>query len=432
VAIWVAPLFGSIAYAIFGVNLIRRRAVSIFGEHRDRGFVPLAPFEDSVEPSYGALGMTRFVDRLVAVPLVEGNDVRPLLGDAAFDEMLAAIDGAAESVSLATYIFDLDPTGERFVEALERAVQRGVQVRVLIDAVGARYSRRPPLHELRRRGVTAAAFLPTRHPLRAPYLNLRNHRKILVVDGYIGFTGGMNIRHLTSPRDGLEALRDTHFRLAGPVVSHLQRAFVEDWYFSAKEDLQGDVWLPKIEAAGEMLARGIPDGPDRDLEKIQWTLLGALACAKHRVKIVTPYFLPINGIDVALQVAARRGVHVDIFLPERGNLLLPHWASRGLWVNVLEGGCRIWLTPPPFDHSKLMIVDNSWSFVGSSNWDPRSLRLNFELNVEVRSAKLNLELDHLIEDRRQVAREVTLHEHERRPALERLLDGSARLLSPYL
>ncbi|REJ76996.1 MAG: cardiolipin synthase [Acidobacteria bacterium] len=432
VAIWVAPLLGSIAYAIFGINLIRRRAVSIFGEHHDRGFVPLVPLEESVEPSFGALGMTRFVDRLVNVPLVEGNEVVPLLGCDAFEQMLDVIGSARESLSLETYIFDHDATGRRFVAALAEAVERGVEVRVLIDAVGARYSKEPTPRELAHRGVRTALFLPTRHPLRAPYLNLRNHRKVLVADGRIGFTGGLNIRHCLSESDGSEQLRDTHFRVEGPVVAHLQRAFVEDWYFSAREELLGPRWFPELEARGEMLARGIPDGPDRDLEKIQWTLLGALACAKHRVKIVTPYFLPINGIDTALQVAARRGVHVDVFLPERGNLLLPHWASRGLWENVLEGGCRVWLVPPPFDHSKLMIVDNSWSFVGSANWDPRSLRLNFEFNVEVRSAKLNLAIDDLIEERRGRAKEVKLEAHRRRPVPERLLDGAARLLSPYL
>ena len=436
VAVWVAPVFGSLAYAVFGINLIRRRAVAIFGEHEDRSFVPQVPLAESVEPTFGALGLTRFVDRLVERPLIGGNHVKVLEGAAAYEAMLAAIDAADCSVTFETYIFDLDETGERFVEAFVRARERGVEVRVLIDAVGARYSRRSTIRELRRRGVVVRPFLPTKHPLRAPYLNLRNHRKILVVDGEVGFTGGMNIRHGHAADGGLVvqsgAIQDVHFRIDGPVVTQLQGVFVDDWYFSAREKLLGDKWFPHVDSAGDMYARGVPDGPDRDLEKIQWALLGAISCARHRIKIVTPYFLPINGIDTALQVAARRGVHVDVFLPERSNLLLVHWASRGLWEQVLEGGCRIWLTPPPFDHSKLMIVDADWSFIGSTNWDPRSLRLNFEFNVEVRSAQLNLELDDLIESKREVAREVSLAEHRRRPLRERLLDGGARLLSPYL
>ena len=447
VAIWVAPVLGSLFYWIFGINRIHRKAAALLGERREEPVVPAMLAMQQLEPCFGPFGMVRFIDGLVRRPLLPGNQVDPLVGGReAYAAMLDAIGSAQKSVSLLTYIFDDDPAGREFADALTAARARGVEVRVLVDAVGGRYSRRPMVHVLREAGVRSAPFMPTWHPLRAPYMNLRNHRKILVVDGETGFTGGMNIREghrgpppdapgpqpSSAPAGSLDAIEDVHFRLRGPVVSHLQEIFSEDWVFATSERLEGERWFPQLDYMGPMDARGIPDGPDRDLGKIQWAIKAALACAKHRVKVVTPYFLPIDGLDSALQTAARRGVHVDIFLPQQSNLLLVGWASRGLWEQVLEGGCRIWLTPKPFDHAKLMIVDSDWSFIGSSNWDARSLRLNFELNVEVHSSELNRRLDELIETKRSRSRPVILDEHRKRPVGTRLLDGWARLLAPYL
>ncbi len=228
-----------------------------------------------------------------------------------------------------------------------------------------------------------ALFLPRWLPRVTPYANLRNHRKILVVDGRCGFTGGMNIRegHYPEVRPR-HPIQDLHFRVEGPVVAHLQEAFAEDWVFCSGELLQGERWFPPLEPAGVSPVRGIADGPDEDFEKLRLTLLGALACARSSVLIVTPYFLPDAGLITALNVTALRGVAVDIVLPERNNLRLVQWASTALLWQVLEQGCWVWLSPPPFDHSKLMVVDGTWALVGSANWDPRSLRLNFEFNLE--------------------------------------------------
>jgi cardiolipin synthase len=271
-------------------------------------------------------------------------------------------------------------------------------------------------------------------PWRFPYFNLRNHRKISVVDGRVAFTGGMNIRHGHRAHQGDPgAVEDLHFRLEGPVVGDLQSVFAEDWQFATGQRLEGDtLWFPEIEPVGEVRARAIADGPDHDLDKILSALLGAIACAERRLVIVTPYFLPDAGIDNALQVAAGRGVEVDIVLPERGNLKLVQWASRAVWRYVLEGGCRIWLTPPPFDHTKLMLMDDEWSMVGSANWDPRSLRLNFELNVECHDRDLNRRLSEIVEVKRAAARPATIAEEAALGMPKRLLYGATRLLTPYL
>jgi len=264
-------------------------------------------------------------------------------------------------------------------------------------------------------------------------MNMRTHRKILVADGRVGFTGGMNIRvaHCLQ-RQPPNPVQDIHFRVRGPVVTQLQEVFADDWLFTTGEALRGDSWFPETESAGQVLARGVTDGPDENFEKLLWTLLGALSIARHSVRIVTPYFLPDPAVVSVLNLAAMRGVQVDIILPSRINLPFVLSASRAMWWQVLQHGCRMWLTPPPFDHSKLMLVDGCWVLLGSANWDARSLRLNFEFNLECYDAELARRLDQWVETKRTGARRVTLEDVDGRSLPARLRDGTARLLTPYL
>ena len=433
--IWLLPLLGPILYLALGVNRIRRRALAL-------GIQRTAPHPDSREdlgePEQAGAehlrSLARTVNRITSRPLSTGNRVEVLVnGDEAFPPMLAAIDSAQFSVTLSTYIFDNDAAGRLFASALGRAVARGVEVRVLIDAAGLHYTFPSITRQLQREGVTTARFLPLLTARRLLALNLRNHRKLLVVDGLLAFTGGMNLRHgnvlADAPR---HPVRDLHFRVAGPVVAQLQQAFAQDWSFSTGESLAGTRWFPVLPPAGNLTARVITDGPDADFEKLRWTLLAALAEAQTSVSIVTPYFVPDPALLTALNLAALRGVQVEILLPEKSNLSLVHWASRALWWQVLDHGCRIWLTPPPFDHSKLLIVDGHWVLLGSANWDTRSLRLNFELNVECYGRDLARSLGGIVSEKKRGAREVTLAEADGRPMPVRLRDGIARLFSPFL
>jgi cardiolipin synthase len=378
--------------------------------------------------------LARVVDCVATRPLAGGNRIQALLnGDEAFPAMLAAIESATTSISLATYIFDRDRSGKQFAAALGRAVQRGVQVRVLIDDAGARYSWPPILRALKRARVPVARFLPTFPIWHFMTMNLRNHRKSLIVDGRTAFTGGINIRQgnvlKENPR---RPVQDLHFQIEGPVVTQLQEAFVNDWAFATNEALEGLAWFPELENSGNVIARAITDGPDEDFEKLRWTLLAALAEAQSSVQIVTPYFLPDPALTTALNLVAMRGVRVDIILPANSNLPFVDWASRAMWWQVLERGCRLWLTPAPFDHSKLMIVDGHWVLFGSANWDTRSLRLNFELNVECYGRDFAREMEAVVQQKLRGAHEVTLAEADGRPVLVKLRDAAARLFSPYL
>ena len=279
-------------------------------------------------------------------------------------------------------------------------------------------------------------------PIYFPYANLRNHRKILVVDGEVGFTGGLNIRDgcwlAHKPR---HPVRDMHFELRGPVVAHLLEVFLEDWSFATGEVLAGDhiddyfspAWRPQIAPAGTGLARGIRYGPDDPLiGQIKLVLVGALAAAQKSVRLMTPYFLPDDAVCQALDVAAMRGVQVDIVLPAHNNLELVGWASTAMLWQVLGRGCNVWMSPPPFDHTKLMVVDGAWAMFGSGNWDERSMRLNFELNVETYDRDLAGRLDAHIAGVIARSTPKTLADVDGRSLPVRLRDGIARLFSPYL
>ncbi|WP_224363517.1 cardiolipin synthase [Hyalangium versicolor] len=437
--IWLVPVLGAVLYLLLGINRIRRRARSLTSRQKHGRFQPapsMVPLTaqalaEALPSGAHLASLARVVDAVVHRPLLPGNRVTVLESRTnAYPAMLEAIASARVSLSLCSYIFDNDMAGRRFVEALSEAVKRGVEVRVLVDALGSRYTWPPITRRLRRAGVRAARFLPTLMPKRLPFMNLRNHRKVMVVDGRVGFTGGMNIRAHFLP--GEDAARDLHFRLEGPVVGHLQETFAEDWAFTTGERLSGEAWFPPLGPAGPVMARGIPDGPDEDFENVRWTLLGALASARDSVRIITPYFLPDQGLITALNVAALRGVRVDLLLPERGNLPFVQWASMAQLWQVMKPGCRVFLTAPPFDHAKLMVVDGMWSLIGSANWDPRSLRLNFEFDVECYDAELARRLETVVDERLSRARPLTLEEVERRSLPIRLRDGLARLLSPYL
>jgi len=434
--IWLAPVVGAVAYLLFGVNRIRRRAQALRpGELRARFAPPeRAPLPPLPPEAAHLTGLIAVAEKVVRRPLVAGNAVELLAGGAAaYPAMREAIDAAERSVTFATYIFDPGEAGDALAGALARASSRGVKVRVLVDAFGARY-RWPPAHRrLARLGVPCALFLPRLTPPWLPFMNLRNHRKILVVDGRVGFTGGMNVRDdFLRGRRGRPPFEDLHARVAGPVVAQLQSAFAEDWHFTTGETLEGNGYFPPLGAAGQVVARSVPDGPDEDFESIRWLLLAALAVARRRVRIVTPYFLPDAGLVTALDLAAMRGVEVDLVLPERGNLPLVQWAQTAQLWQVISRGCRVWSSPPPFDHTKLMVIDGAWSLLGSANWDPRSLRLNFELVVECYDADLASRLEALAEARIARARRVTLADVDARPLPVKLRDGAARLLAPYL
>lgn len=441
---WIAvclmfPLAGPLLYMFFGVNRVRTRARKL-----RRLTLPLefyderSEFVDSAEVSNVALPpdfapLARIGDSVTGKPLVGGNHVEALHnGEEVYPAMLEVIEGARRSLYLTTYIFETNRTGRRFIEALAAAAKRGVDVRVLIDGIGELYSFPHAGRLLRKRGVRVARFMPPKLLPPTLHVNLRNHRKILVADGAIGFTGGMNIgdRHLAAEASRPDRVVDTHFRLAGPVVQQMALTFLDDWRFCTGEASVLETTLPPD--AGDAICRVIDDGPNEEMDKLSMILVGAVSAARSRVVIMTPYFLPPREMIAALQSAALRGVEVALILPAKNNLPFVHWATRNLLWELLQRGVRVYYQPPPFVHTKVFLVDHAYVQVGSANLDPRSLRLNFELNVEVLDEAFARRIVAHVDQVRRQSHETTLAELDDRSLAVRLRDAFAWLFSPYM
>ena len=427
------PGLGGLLYFVFGVNRIRtqgqrlRRRMPALAERRRAEAA-----ERSLPPDVAVLA--RVSNAVTLRPLVPGNRVQPLHdGEQAYPDMLQAIRAAQRTVCLSTYIFDTDAVGREFAAALAAAARRGVAVKVLVDAIGERYSRPRATALLREQGVPAQRFLPLslRHPFL--HLNLRNHRKLLVIDGALGFTGGMNLgaRHLARNLANSKRVVDLHFRVEGPVVPQLEHAFLEDWCFTT-----GEACVlpepPPLATAGTAICRGVSAGPNEDFEKLHWIYIGALSAAQERVLIMTPYFIPSRELVAALTAAALRGVKIELLLPGKNNLPYVDWASRAFLWELLRRDIWIGFQPPPFVHTKLFIVDDQYAVVGSANLDPRSLRLNFEFNLEIFDRSLVDELAGHFAAAKAAARQHTWWDDQNAPLAARLRNGCARLLAPYL
>jgi cardiolipin synthase len=426
---WLSPFVGSILYIMFGINRVRRRANQLRRErpvHPSRKRALAAPGrEDHLVP------LERAGERITQHPAEPGNLITPLHnGDEAYPQMIAAIEAARVSVALSSYLFRADAAGSPFIAALDRACQRGVLVRVVIDGIGSGYFFTPTYWQLRRRGIRVVRFMHSIFPWRMPFINLRSHKKLLGVDGRVAFMGGLNIGAENVLQNApAHPVRDTHFRVEGPVVGQLIEDFAEDWLLATGENLSGEVWFPPLSSAGSAVARVVASGPDQDVQKIELLILEAIACARHSIRIMTPYFLPDDQLITALALASMRGVKIDLIVPENSNRPMVDWAMRSQIGPLLTANCRIWANPPPFDHSKLMTVDGAWCLIGSANWDMRSFRLNFEVNLAIYDAILGKRLDALMVSKQRIP--MLAAQLEARPLPVRLLGNGARLMLPY-
>ncbi len=427
---WLSPIIGSALYFLFGVNRVQRRAYRA-GRRHGMGWVDdpatfLVSRHDHFAPLERAIGV------LTGRPPRLGNKVTMLRnGDDTYPPMLEAIAAANVSIAFSSYIFEADDAGTKFIAALKAALERGVAIRVIVDGIGSGYWYSSAYRRLTAAGIPTARFMHTWIPWRMAFLNLRSHKKILVVDGQRAFIGGINIASdNVLAANPPHPIRDMHFEVTGPVVTQIAEAFATDWQFCTGERLSGEAWFPPLQEAGTAAARVITSGPDQDIYKIEFAMLQAIGCALRSVKILTPYFLPDDRLMSALILAQMAGVTVDVVIPEAGDHPYLDWAMRAHIAPLLRAGGRVWRAPKPFEHSKLFVVDDGWSLIGSANWDMRSLRLNFELNMEVCCPEFGALVTAAIE-RRQGA-PLTLAEINARSFPIRLRDSAARLMLPYL
>ena len=432
-AAWFSPILGGVLYYLFGINRVNRRALKLKRRLKDtKNRRPLSAEIPGLPPHIAEL--MDISGRVTGDPLTAGNALDILEnGDGAYPQMLAAIAGAKQSIAFASYIFRNDATGHDFIDALIAAHKRGVQVRVLLDGVGTGYFINPIILRLREGGVVTRRFLHTWLPWRMPFLNMRNHRKLLVVDGATAFTGGINIggENLKKARLDRRVL-DVHFCVQGPVVRLVMDAFARDWVFTTGENLDEDFWWPELAPVGPVYARGLRTGPDADLYKLDMILGAALTLAKKRIRILTPYFLPDARLQFAIAQAALRGVEVEIVLPGRNDHHYMEWAMRAHLRFFNYIAAKVYVTPQPFDHAKLCTVDDGWCVIGSSNWDARSFRLNFEFDLECYDPALAKKLDAIIDARIARGKKLDVKALTGQPVWIRLRDAACRLLMPYL
>lgn len=434
---WVAfclvlPLFGPMIYLIFGINRIKETAHRLFSDHLEndqQGSIHDPP-GNMLRPlsSVGENVTRRGLHSCDSITLLEN-------GDALYPSMLEAIASAHSRVYLSSYIIDNDPIGQEFIQALCAAQSRGVDVRVIIDGLGEYMSFPRIGARMRRCGLNFSRFNPITLVPPALHINMRNHRKILVIDGRVAYTGGQNIgcRHLVTAPQVNHPVIDLHFRFTGKIVDELEHAFLSDWQYCRRKVTPGE-FRPqnRNRPDADIWTRLVLDGPNRYLDRLNDLIVGVISSAQHRVWIMTPYFLPGNDIVAALVGARLRGVDVKVVLPDRNNIFLVHWAMQNTLPYYIEKNIEIYYQPPPFVHTKALLIDDNYSMIGSANLDSRSLRLNFELGIEVFDRATNRHLTDYFQPRLAAARPVTQADLRKLSAPVRVRNALAWLFSPYL
>ncbi len=429
---WLFPLAGPLLYLLFGINRISLSEL--------RGGIPMpAQVDETMLPKLVGVNpsevreLVRVGEALTGQPLVSNNRIMPLYnGNQAYPAMLDAIAKAEHTVSLASYIFRDDEAGLQFAKALSSAQARGVTIRILLDGLADVAYRPRASRMLRKHSLQPTLFLPPKLLPPMIHINLRNHRKLLIVDDKVAYTGGMNISqdHYSSARPE-ESIQDVHFRVEGNLVHQLQAVFASDWQFATGENMPVVTSSPAPIGPGAV-ARVIRDGPNDALNSLELVLQAAFAAAHSRVWIMTPYLLPRPSMLASLQAAALRGLDVTILIPEHSDQPWIDWATEHLLWQLLQHHVTVKRRPAPFAHSKLILVDDYYLQFGTANLDTRSMRLNFELMVEVYDRPLVAELSRHFESASAESRLVTLEEVNSRSLGVRLRDGAFWMFSPFL
>lgn len=356
-------------------------------------------------------------------------------GKSKYDALEEAIANASHHVHLEYYIFEPDRFGTRIRDLLVERAKAGVEVRVLVDGLGSSRTQRRFFAPLVDSGGQVRHFNEVSFARWRPrMMNFRTHRKIVVIDGSVGFTGGMNLTEVHSSEFlGEAAWRDTHLRLMGPAVAGLQRVFLEDWLYAGDDAPNADLYLPGGEHAplADRLVQIVFSGPDENLDAIHKVFFTAIAGATERVQLTTPYFVPDETIQNALAAAALGGVDVVLLVPARGDLPLVSAAAESYYPELLESGVRIFALDEPVLHAKSLVVDDC-AVVGSANTDNRSFRLNFELAAVIHDRAAADELSEAFAKDLAKARPVTREDLDERGFLRRLFSSTARLFSPLL
>lgn len=437
------PFAGIIIYLFFGQEYRKKKMFSRKGLHDLEKLRKLTQSQlDQLPKNYLTLSdavyqKRRLMNLLLAnsnAILSDDNEIKILRnGEQAFPAMFQAMEEARHHIHLEFYIIDHDVIGNQLRELLIRKAAAGVEVRFIYDDVGSWKLPKKYIRSLREAGVKIDCFIRVRFPLLTSKVNYRNHRKIVVVDGKTAFVGGLNIadRYLSGTKI-LGPWRDTHLMLTGGAATGLQVVFMADWYFVSKEILQGDKYFHTLEHGHGKIVQIVASGPDSDWETLSQAYFTAIASARDKVYIATPYLIPNTEIGSAMKAAALSGTDIRILLPGKSDAVIPKWGTHSYISELLEAGVKIYFYQPGFMHSKLMIVDGVLSSVGTANLDFRSLETNFEVNAMIYDEPMAKKLEKLFLNDLKQSRQILLEEWEQRPRWSKAKESFARLLSPLL
>jgi cardiolipin synthase A/B len=386
-------------------------------------------------------------EQATGVPLIAGNKVTLLFdGPATMREMMAAVRSATSTINLETYIFDQDQIGGEFADLLIEKRKQGVVVNVMYDSVGALGTPKEFFDRMRDAGVNVLAFNPV-NPAARPgkwELNNRDHRKVLVVDGKIGFTGGINISSTyanssffrsrqTPEKNGNQKVgwRDTHVKIEGPAVANMQYAFIDNWVSQQAGDLAPGNYFPPLAPQGDKIVRVLASEPDHD-SSIYKALLVAIGEAKKSIHITAAYFVPDQQVVDALRDAARRGVDVKLVLPGVSDHSLVFHAGQSYYEPLLEAGVQIYQLKVAILHAKTAVIDSAWSTIGSANIDRRSFMHNYELNVVVMDPAFGRDMESAFDEDLRDSKEVTREEWRHRPLSDRVKEWLGRMAEYWI
>jgi cardiolipin synthase A/B len=439
----VLPFLGPALFGLFGYQTIHRPIEK--RQKRRKAYKKLtadAPVEAKpgdgappvVVPKHWEM-LTKLAHHSEGFPATGGNRIDLYHhGEPAYAAMLEAIAGAKRHIHMQFFIVRPDDSGRRFIAALTDARRRGVEVRFLYDSVGSFTLRSSLLGDLSNAGGHVAAFLPVLNPAYRLRINLRNHRKILIVDGRMAFSGGLNIGDEYIGKDpNFGYWRDTFFRVQGQAVDSLQRVFLEDWHFATEEAVRGPNYYPRwTDSPGNSVVQVVHSGPDSEYKAIRETYFAGILRGRKRVWIASPYFVPDPGLRDALILAGRAGVDVRFLGLFRPDKWIPFLAARFYWTDLLAAGVKVYQYSRGMMHSKFMLIDGEWASVGTANTDNRSLYLNYEVNCLVYDPAVVAELEAAF--LRDLEWSVRLDPgiYAARPLAAKLAENAARLMSPVL
>jgi cardiolipin synthase len=433
------PVVGLIIYLNFGRNF---RKVKIFSR---KGLTDLVRIEEISQNQIKDLSGITFdhqtLEKTNIIKLLLNNSKAPLTrkntvdilqnGAATFDAMLTALHQATDHIHMEYYVFEEDKIGQRIKDILVDKASNGVQVRLIIDAIGSWSLSKKFIRELKNHGVEVGVFMPVRFPLVANKINYRNHRKVIVVDGKVGFVGGLNIadRYIEGTLE-LGKWRDTHLRLEGDAVQSLQTVFITDWYFITDDYLQGDHFFPTHSIEKQLLVQITTSGPDSDWASIMQAYFTAITTAEKYIYISTPYFMPNESILTALKTAALSGVDVKLILPGKSDVSTLRYGSLSYVEELLRAGVDVYLYKAGFNHGKIMMVDGVFTSIGTANMDGRSFNKNFEVNAIIYDHQKAEEMrESFIQDITD-SDQIRLPEFLIRPRKQKIKESFFRVLGP--